>query len=78
MNDSGVPMLTDFGLSRAMNYSISALKTTAYGDLKGTTRWMAYELLNFYDGDSTDLQVVATKESDMWAFGMVIYVSLIL
>lgn len=66
-------MLTDFGQSRASNYSMSALQTTAYDNLKGTAHWMAYELLDFLD--RMDSQVVCTKESDMWAFGMVIYVS---
>lgn len=72
MNHSGVPMLTDFGQSRVSNYSMSALKTTAYDNVKGTAHWMAYELLGFID--SADSQVICTKESDMWAFGMVIYV----
>lgn len=65
-------MLIDFGQSRASNYSMSALQTTAYDNAKGTSHWMAYELVGFLDGVA---QVICTKESDIWAFGMVIYVS---
>lgn len=35
---------------------------------------MAYELLKFLD--DSECEVVCTKESDMWAFGMVLYVGI--
>ncbi len=37
---------------------------------KGTTRWTAVELFAF-----TDELTIPTKKSDVWAFGMVLYVS---
>lgn len=61
MTSSGVPRLTGFNLSRILAYSKP--------DDAGTTRWMAPELLR---GDEDEAQ--KTKESDMWAFGMIIYV----
>lgn len=67
-------MLTDFGQSRASNYSQPGLRTSAYDLMKGTANWMAYELLAFFD-DMTSGEVICTKETDMWAFGMVVYVS---
>ena len=37
---------------------------------------MAIELVNFQEGEPEDSQrQLHTKETDMWAFGMVIYVS---
>ena len=43
--------------------------TTVTGDRRGSTRWMAPELL---DMDDPQLH---SKESDVWAFGMTLYVS---
>lgn len=76
MDDAGIPKLTDFGVSRAAIYS-SPLNTTSYFRPKGTLPWMAYELLAFFDCDqeiSPLIEFKCTKASDMWAFGMVIYV----
>lgn len=73
MSYSGVPKLTDFGQSRALNNSQAVLRTTAYDRVKGTANWMAYELLGFLDGSITE--IICTKASDVWAFGMVIYAS---
>ena len=36
MTASGIPMLADFGLARALIYSNIDLKTSSYGRLKGT------------------------------------------
>lgn len=72
MNASGVPMLADFGQSRALNYTQQVLVTTSHETLKGTAHWIAYELLDFLDEDSAE--IACTKESDMWAYGMVVYV----
>lgn len=72
MSSSGVPMLADFGQSRALYYTQEMLKTSAHESLKGSAHWMAYELVAFID--TADVQIICTKESDMWAFGMVIYV----
>lgn len=51
-----------------ISYSMTILKTTQSGP-RGTARWMAYELLL----DSEKL--VHTEASDIWAYGMVVYVS---
>ena len=72
MTKRGKPMLADFGLSRALTYSNVDLKTSSYGKLKGSYQWMAYELLAFIDGD--DQEILCTKASDIWAYGMVLYV----
>ena len=65
-------MLTDFGQSRALAYSHASLRTSESGEVKGTSHFMAYELLEFIDNEKA--QVICTKASDMWSFGMVIYV----
>lgn len=75
MSFSGIPKLTDFGQSRALKNSQAVLKTTAYDRMKGTAHWMAYELLGFLDGSTTE--IICTKASDVWALGMVVYVSLL-
>lgn len=45
VNKDGIPMLTDFGLARMVQYSVELMKTTSVCSVKGSTRWMAYELL---------------------------------
>lgn len=78
MDDHGVPMLTDFGISRASIYSFEPFKTSRYSEPKGTFPWMAYELLEFFECSmnpkACQAKIICTKASDMWAFGMVIYV----
>lgn len=69
-------MLADFGLSSAIMYSNLALKTSAYTDLRCTPRWVSYELLAFLD--DVDTEVKCTKASDLWAYGMVLYVCFLL
>ena len=72
MSTSGQPMLTDFGLSRALECSLAIQKSSATGEMKGTIRFMAYELVK---EDSSGF--ICTEASDMWAFGMVIYVTVV-
>ena len=72
MTSFGRPMLTDFGLSRALDYSIPDMRTSSYGRLKGTSHWMAYELAKVLEDPNPEF--ICTKPSDMWAFGMVLYV----
>ncbi|TDL26791.1 kinase-like protein [Rickenella mellea] len=62
-NPEGTPLLMDFGLSRLLEISQKILSSREGG---GTCRWMAIELLQTQLGVSTS----ATKESDVWAFGM--------
>ena len=65
-------MLADFGLSRALDYSDPDMKTSSYDRLKGSPHWMAYELAIIVE--EPNAQFIRTKASDMWAFGMVLYV----
>lgn len=72
-------MLTDFGISRASFYTSEMFRTSHYYGVKGTSAWMAYELLEFLECSKENSAACyapfkCTKESDMWAFGMVIYV----
>ncbi len=57
-------MLADFGISHIMTSSVTST-TTGVG---GSVRWMAVELLAMEAGKHT-------KQTDVWAYGMVIYVS---
>lgn len=72
---NNVVKITDFGQSRSFNYSEPCLKTTIYNRMKGTCRWLARELVEPLTSDDDDAILVCTKESDVWAFGMVLYVS---
>jgi len=70
ISSSGQPLLADFGLS----YVVSSIASMSFGTLNrggGTLRWMAPELLV----DAEDA-IIPTIESDIWAYGMVIYVRL--
>lgn len=71
---TGIPLLADFGISRLMTASITA--TTSTASVKGSTRWMAVELLKInYEATSLSRNSAEhTKETDVWAYGMVIYV----
>ena len=68
MNHYGEPLITDFGLSRMITYSQTFMASAMNGSIKRSLRWMAYELLSRED------EAKHTKESDMWAYGMTIYV----
>ena len=59
----------DFGLSRML--SDESLWVTSATQAPGTVRWMAFELFGLDDD-----HVEHTKASDMWAYGMIIYVSI--
>ncbi|KAF8517258.1 kinase-like domain-containing protein, partial [Hysterangium stoloniferum] len=61
VSDDGVPCLTDFGLSRFVD-DVSLLTTSS--NVGGSLRWMAPELLLHNEKHS--------RESDVWAFGMMI------
>ena len=62
-------MLADFGISRF----VSLNGQTAEASYEGSIRWMAKELIRALRSGLGHL--VHTKESDIWAFGMVVYVS---
>lgn len=63
-------MINDFGLSRMFSASQSFSASLNSGGLNGTVRWMAYELFQL-----EDVEPEHTKASDVWAYGMTIYVS---
>ncbi|KLO12884.1 kinase-like protein [Schizopora paradoxa] len=61
------PLLADFGVSHILTGSMSQMCGTSMMNLKGTSRWMAVELL------ATDSEMIPDEKSDVWAFGMVLY-----
>jgi serine/threonine protein kinase len=71
MSRTGVPMLSDFGVSRVMVASQVVTESTSF---KGSTRWMAPELFLPSDETLGRITVTANKKTDVWAFGMTIYV----
>lgn len=78
MTRDGVPMLADFGVSRAVQYTLGILYTSSFHRIKGTVNWMAPELIACFWAQtqgtgSTELRL--TYATDMWAFGMVVYAS---
>ena len=71
INDSGEASLADFGTSRILRTSGYTTK-----NVSGTRRWSAVELLKEeLDGDVEILSTRISKETDIWALGMVVYVS---
>lgn len=72
MDDQGIPKLSGF-LICIEKGSLSD------GSLRGNTRWLAYELLFDLDpaeGDEIGNEMRQSTASDIWAFGMVIYVKI--
>ena len=63
-------MLSDFGVSRLLVNSMTVAGTTS---LKGVMRWMAPELVLPSEGIVSGHRF-HTKATDVWAFGLVIYV----
>ncbi|KAK1215506.1 Protein kinase of the Mitotic Exit Network [Marasmius sp. AFHP31] len=57
----------DFGLSHVADSHAVKLSTSFTSRAKGTTRWLAPELLN------PELSSVSTEQSDMYAYGCVCY-----
>ena len=71
MSDSGSPLLSDFGVSRVLSETSTLSQGTTTENVRGTARYMAKECLVYSDEQSSP---VYTKEADMWAFGMTVYV----
>lgn len=69
ITDDGDARICDFGGSHITAASKSVAKPST--GIRGTLRYIAYELVA-----STDQYLMHTKESDVWAFGMTIFVSL--
>jgi serine/threonine protein kinase len=65
----GRAVLSDFGISRLMINSVTIAGTKS---IKGNMRWMAPELI--LPGEEPQ-HSCHTKATDVWAFGMVAYVS---
>jgi serine/threonine protein kinase len=70
VSNEGWPLLTGFGISR-LNYDGITLSGASI--LKGNVRWMAIELIE--PGVHEQRHNFHTRQSDIWAFGMVVYVS---
>lgn len=76
MTDHGIPMLSDFGQARTEKYTRPDLfKTTSFQREKGTLNWIAPEIATFIDKADNPLELKCTEESDVWSYGMVVYVS---
>ncbi|EJD05033.1 kinase-like protein [Fomitiporia mediterranea MF3/22] len=65
ISSTGEPVISDFGAAHVAFDLLSGGKSSTVTDLRGTSRWLAYELLA-----NADQYPAATKESDTWAFGM--------
>lgn len=68
ISNTGVPRICDFGISK-MLASSHTFDVTTSGHLKGSTRWMAKELMIIGDPPP-----VHTFQTDVWAFGMTVHV----
>lgn len=66
--NSGDARICDFGGSRIAYASKSVAKPST--GIRGTPRYLAYELITLLDQHPRH-----TKESDVWAFGMTVFVS---
>lgn len=78
MRESGVPILSSFDQTKALQYSFPGFTTSDMARMKGTINWIAPEMAQivFDIIDGRDVKEIRyTKQTDMWAFGMVIYVS---
>jgi len=65
-------MLSDFGVSRVL---VASHVTTCTTSFKGTTRWMAVEFFPQANGTFSGKPATANEQTDVWAFGMTVYVS---
>lgn len=65
------PLLTDFGISHVMNPGSVTLHLATDGENpRGTIRFLAKETIS----ENTAREDFYTKQADVWAFGMTIYV----
>ena len=78
MTKDGIPKLSDFGQARAVEkYTMNTwLKTPTQAKYsrKGTVNWMAPEIAMQINENMDPIPVICTESSDMWSYGMVIYV----
>ena len=69
ISHDGRAVLSDFGISRLLVNNITVEGTTSF---KGSMRWTAPELI--VPPNEPQAHSFQTMASDVWAFGMVIYV----
>ena len=69
ISQDGRALLADFGIARLLSNGVTIAGTSNF---KGSIRWMAPELLTSA-GLAREHQL-HTNETDVWAFGMTIYV----
>lgn len=67
ISNEGEPLLADFGISQLLIQTNTVANTA---ELKYSIRWTARELLDYERTDN----VTHTFGSDIWAYGMVVYV----
>lgn len=72
VSPSGEALLTDFGISSIIESTLTIELGSDSNAMRGSSRWLAEELLRFSEGAEFSRH---TKESDVWAFGMTVYVS---
>ena len=73
MTKNGIPLICDFGISRMTSYTQSFMNTTTDASFKGSLYWAAPE---FFKEGVTGVQ--HSMETDVWAFGMTVYVRVII
>ena len=66
VNDSGTPLISDFGLSRVIDSQVTNTATSFDG--KGCVRWHAPELLDYNIGRPTGFTIY----TDVYAFACVV------
>ncbi len=71
VSDMGIPLLTDFGISRLESSSTTGYNTES---VRGSTRWLAYEFFEISDNDD-DPPPGHNEKTDVWSYGMTLLVS---
>lgn len=85
IDNNETPKIADFGIGRLVHCTQAFSEITRRDSTSWSLRWMAPELLNQHrsvgsdnafpsNGGSEHKESFHTKESDVWAFGMVQYV----
>lgn len=64
MDDFLCPKIADFGLSKVINHDIYSLGSSSDPDIKGTSLYIAPEILTNYE---------YSEKSDVYAFSMIVY-----
>lgn len=80
MTEDGVPMISDISDTCVRKLTLpSSQFSRGYTSDSVAVNWLAPEIVSsYYAEDSADTggeEFSCTKEADMWAYGMVVYVS---